>query len=284
MIAHSSTYLVFGVIMSSLFNYRRLFELETIRDFMRPMSSQFVIAGPFLQPLRGLILAIGLWPLRRFLLEHKRGWLILWGIFVVFGILATPGAAPCSMEGIIYSKLPLWYHLIGLPEIALQTLAFSAILLSWERRAARTSLVPPELSHSVLADLVRALMTACFAWIGYAVGGLLSVVLVRLSRPDFTVDMRKAAGDIKVQMMFVVAFAVNLVAVFAVGRWSRARPVPFGLAFSLFWAVDTLVPWLYQLMFTHPSPVHLALLLGLFPALIIAVSLPLNYRRVVQPK
>jgi hypothetical protein len=28
------------------------------------------------------------------------------------------------MEGVIYSRLPFWYHLIGIPELFLQTLAF----------------------------------------------------------------------------------------------------------------------------------------------------------------
>ncbi|MEJ2195355.1 MAG: hypothetical protein P8X73_10935 [Ignavibacteriaceae bacterium] len=52
----------------------------------------------------------------------------------MFGILSTPAAAPCSVEGLLYSKLLIWYHLIGLPEILLQTLTFSLVLTCWMRR------------------------------------------------------------------------------------------------------------------------------------------------------
>jgi hypothetical protein len=277
MVVHTVTYLVFGIVMSRVFDYASVFQMETIRDFMRPIDSPFVMAGPVLQILRGLVLAIGVWPLRRFLLEHRRGWLVLWNIFLVFGILATPGAAPCSMEGVIYSKLPLWYHLMGLPELGLQTLAFSVVLLRWERRASDPAAAARRPAHPALTEFVKALMAACFAWIGYAIGALLSLRLVR-----HAVDIGRAAGDARTQMMFVVAFAANLAAVLAFARWWRPRRPPAGVVFLAFWALDTLVPWLYQAVFTHPSRPHLALLLGFFPAVILTASVRLGYRRTAQ--
>ncbi|MCX8025168.1 MAG: hypothetical protein N3A60_08200, partial [Thermanaerothrix sp.] len=96
---HTVTYFVFGLIMSNLFDYGRIFEQEVIRDFMRPIGSSAVFLGPLLQPIRGFLFAVVLWPLRETIVAHKRGWLILWGIFVVFGILGTPAAAPSSLEG-----------------------------------------------------------------------------------------------------------------------------------------------------------------------------------------
>jgi hypothetical protein len=267
MVVHTVTYFLFGVVMSRVFGYERVFRLETIRDFMRPLDSPFVLAGPMLQPLRGLVLAIGAWPLRGFLLEHRRGWLVLWGVFLAFGILGPPGAAPCSMEGVIYSKLPLWFHLMGLPEIGLQTLVFSIVLLRWERRATDPARAARGAAHPALTEFVKALMAACFAWMGYAIGGLLSARLVRR-----TIDLHRAAGDARTQMMFVAAFAVNLVAVLAFARWWRPRRPPLWGVFLAFWALDTLVPWAYQAVFTHPSRPHLALLLGFFPAVVLTLS------------
>jgi len=84
---------------------------------MLQMEGHNILLGPFMQPVRGLNFAIGLWPLRDLLIEKKRGWLILWGLLVTLGILSTPAAAPGSVEGVLYSRLPLWYHLIGRPEI-----------------------------------------------------------------------------------------------------------------------------------------------------------------------
>lgn len=137
-VVHTATYFIFGLIMSNLFDYGRIFEQEIIRDFMRPIHSTNVYFGPLVQPIRGLLFALALWPLRGAIVERKRGWLVLWGLFVVFGILGTPAAAPSSLEGLVYSRLPLWYHLLGLPEILLQTLAFSLILVWWEKRPAQS--------------------------------------------------------------------------------------------------------------------------------------------------
>lgn len=99
-LVHTLTYFIFGLIFSNLFNYHELYNLKPISDFMRTVDSPWVLAGPFLQPLRGLILAIALWPLRQLYIAKKNGWLLIWGLFVAFGILSPPAAAPCSIEGV----------------------------------------------------------------------------------------------------------------------------------------------------------------------------------------
>jgi hypothetical protein len=116
-------------------------------------------------------------------------------------------------------------------------------------------------------------MAACFAWMGYAVGGLLSVRLVRR-----TIDIHRAAGDPRTQWMFVVAFVANLAALLAYARWWRPRRPPLSAVFLAFWALDTLVPWGYQAVFTHPSRPHLALLLGFFPAVVLTLSVRVGGR------
>jgi hypothetical protein len=50
---------------------------------------------------------------------------------VVVGIVGTPGPAPGSLEGMIYTRIPLWVQFRGLPEVLLQTLAFSWLLCHW---------------------------------------------------------------------------------------------------------------------------------------------------------
>jgi hypothetical protein len=103
-ITHTLTYFIFGLVMSNLFHYDRLFEQDVIRDFMRPIDSPYVLVGPLLQPLRGLLFAIALWPIRNLILEKRHGWLILWNILVMVGILSTPWRAPFTrgfLSGII---------------------------------------------------------------------------------------------------------------------------------------------------------------------------------------
>ena len=115
-ILHTITYFVIGIVVSKAFGYADIFRLPEISSFMREPDSIYVLLGPFLQPLRGFIIGLGLLPFREFFLKSK-GWHYIWIIFIVFGILTTPAAAPCSIEGVIYSKLPLWYHLLGFPEL-----------------------------------------------------------------------------------------------------------------------------------------------------------------------
>ncbi len=189
-VVHLATYILVGAIMSNIIDYSELFQQDIIKDFMRPFDSPHVAIGPYLQIARGLLFAIVLWPIRSVLLEKKRGWLILWTIFVVFGILSTPAAAPCSIEGIIYSKLPLWYHLLGLPEIMVQTLIFSIALILWDKRSLHKAAGEKKQSHPLVTEIVKAGVTACFAYIGYAIGGLLNFALIGAE-----VDMDTAAGD-----------------------------------------------------------------------------------------
>jgi hypothetical protein len=76
--------------------------------------------------------------------------LLLFGI----GIMGTAGPAPGSLEGIIYTKLTFSEHLIGLPEVMLQTLLFSVLLFKWTqyRRQYLTTL-------SIMAVLLIILMS-----------------------------------------------------------------------------------------------------------------------------
>lgn len=132
-ILHTLTYFICGMIFSNLFNYLALFEMPIIRDFMRGYDSPMILLGPLLQPFRGIIFALGIWPLREVLIDRKYGWLILWNTIILLGIISTPSAAPASIEGMIYSKLPLWYHVIGYPELLIQTFLFSFSLIKWEK-------------------------------------------------------------------------------------------------------------------------------------------------------
>ncbi len=281
-IAHMLTYFIFGMIMSNVFDYGEIFKREIIRDYMLSIDEHNVLAGPFLQPVRGLIFAIGLWPLHDFLLEKKRGWLILWGLLVTIGILSTPAASPGSVEGMLYSKLPMWYHLIGYPEIMLQTLVFSIWLVWWERQSMQSQEAVVKKENPRIAEFVKAIMTACFAYIGYAVGGLLLAFMAN-ARAATTgtggVDIEAAGANFKMQFMFVAAFIVNAITVFWIARRWRANQISLWAIFLLFWLIDALVPWLYQTFVFRSSFIPTAIMLGFFPAVIIAMSIRINYRK-----
>jgi hypothetical protein len=284
-IAHTLTYFIFGIMMSNVFDYGEVFKREVIRDYMLPIDEHNVLMGPFMQPVRGLIFAIGLWPLRTLLLGKKRGWLTLWGLLVTLGILSTPAAAPGSIEGMLYSKLPMWYHLIGYPEIMLQTLVFSIWLVWWERQSITTHEIKDRKQNPVAAEIIKALMTACFAYIGYAVGGLLLAFMANAKAAASGtggIDIEAAGADFKMQFMFVVAFIINAIIVFWIAPKWQANRLTIWATFLLFWFIDATVPWLYQTIVFGSSFIPTVLLLGFFPAVIITLSIRTNYRKLLQ--
>ncbi len=126
-----ATYFVFGVLAYFLLDYRTFMQTGPLSHFMRPLSSKWVAAGPGLQVIRGLILAAALYPIRRLFLHEDLGWLKLWGLFLGLAILAPCGPSPGSVEGLIYTQLSVLDHLRGLPEVVLQTLAFSWLVVRW---------------------------------------------------------------------------------------------------------------------------------------------------------
>ncbi len=263
-VVHTLTYFLFGLLMATLFDYSRLFTLDVIRDFMRPVRETGII-GMAVQPLRGVLLAAAFWPLRGLVRQRRHGWLVVWGILALVGVVSPPSAAPGSIEGVVYSRLPLWYHLIGLPEMLLQTLAFSVALAWWDGREPAPATDRP--AASPLTRALRVVSIACFASIGYAAGALLFVALSRAR-----VDMHAASGNVRTQLMFVVAFLANVAAVAVLSRvWARGRLVGWQL-FALFWALDAAVPALYRLVVSGYVPVRLSLFLGLLPALVLTMS------------
>ncbi len=134
---HLVTYFVAGILAYNLLDYATLFQSEGFSCLMRPLGSRWVAAGPALQVIRGLIFAVALYPFRGVFLGDRRGWLKLWGLLLGLAIFSTAGAAPGSVEGMIYTKIPIGSQLRGLPETLLQTLVLSVLLTAWHRHPHR---------------------------------------------------------------------------------------------------------------------------------------------------
>lgn len=135
--SHALTYATFGLLASTLLDYATLYAETDLRYLMRPTDSAMVAAGPTLQLFRGTLFALVLWPLAERIVHGARGALLLYGLMLGLAVLGTAGPAPGSLEGMVYTHLPLRIHLIGLPEVVLQTGAFSLVLVSWYRNPAR---------------------------------------------------------------------------------------------------------------------------------------------------
>ena len=132
-VAHTLTYFLVGLVASVVFNYSADFARPELRAYMRQLDDPIIALGPALQPLRGVLFALAFYPLREILFRRKNGWLITWWLMVALGIFSTFGPAPGSVEGAIYTTLPIVDQFLagGMLEILVQSLLFSALLYYW---------------------------------------------------------------------------------------------------------------------------------------------------------
>lgn len=129
--SHVISYFTMGIIAYILLDYKGVFENPPMSCFMRSMDSPWVVAGPMLQVIRGLIFSVVLWFFKESFLFEKYGWLKLWGLVVGLSVFSTTGPAPGSIEGMIYTKIPVIDQIRGYIEVVPQTLLFSLFLNFW---------------------------------------------------------------------------------------------------------------------------------------------------------
>ena len=134
-VCHTITYFIMGFLAAYFLNYAAV--LSHPNSLMRPINDPWVMAGPLFQPLRGLIFALVFYPLREILFGKKYGWLIMAWMLIALGILSTFGAVSGSIEGMIYTVVPIRFQLKGWLEIVPQALLFSALLCYWVNHPAK---------------------------------------------------------------------------------------------------------------------------------------------------
>ena len=133
-VTHTVTYFAAGIAAFSLFDYPALFASTELGLFMRPFTDPMIAAGPALQPVRGLLFGCVFYLLREPFFGRKNGWLVMWVVLASLGIVGTFAAPPGSIEGAIYTMLPLSLHLKLLPELLIQSLLLSWVLFNWVTR------------------------------------------------------------------------------------------------------------------------------------------------------
>lgn len=130
-VVHTITYFLMGLLASTLLGYAESFARPWMACWMRQTDDPIVMAGPLFAPVRGLIFALAFYPLRETFFGRKNGWLIMWWLLVALGILSTFGPAPGSIEGMVYTVIPIWQQLTGWLEVIPQALLLSVILFYW---------------------------------------------------------------------------------------------------------------------------------------------------------
>lgn len=131
-VAHTLTYFLMGILAFNFLNYENSFISGALANYMRPTDSPWVAAGPGLQWIRGIIFALAFYPLREVFFGKKNGWLVMFWVLVALGILSTFGAAPGSIEGVIYTNYPT--TILSYVEIVPQAFLFAGLLYYWVNR------------------------------------------------------------------------------------------------------------------------------------------------------
>ena len=120
-----------GILAAFWLNYRELFESS---NSLKPYDSPWIAAGPVLQIIRGAIISVALWFFKDGFLLGRHGWLKLWGLMVGLSTLSTTGPAPGSVEGFIYTSIPIGDQAKGYLEVVPQTGLFAILVCSWYRK------------------------------------------------------------------------------------------------------------------------------------------------------
>jgi hypothetical protein len=132
-VVHSVTYFLVGLAAYLTLDYATVFNEPGLASYMRPTDHPLVAAGPLFQPLRGVLFGLAFYPLRSVLFERRNGWAVTWLVLVTIGIFSTFGPSPGSIEGLIYTTVPIGRQAWGLVEILVQSLLLSTLLFFWIR-------------------------------------------------------------------------------------------------------------------------------------------------------
>lgn len=147
---HMITYFIIGLISAEVFNYEAIFSSDNLGLLMKSTNEPIVALGPTLQVVRGLIFSVVLWPFRTTFLNKKAGWLQLWFLFIGLSILSTFGPALGSVDGMIYTTIPIKKQLLLLPELLIQSCLLSFCLYYWYQQ--------PKKSYNVIALIISLLI------------------------------------------------------------------------------------------------------------------------------
>lgn len=130
-VVHTVTYFLIGFLAFTFFDYTAKYADPVVGSFMRQTDDPLVAFGPALQVIRGFLFGIVFYALRDIIFPRKRGWLTLWLVLVIVGILSPFGPSPSSIEGMLYTVMPMWFHLSGFPEVFVQAGLLAYLTHHW---------------------------------------------------------------------------------------------------------------------------------------------------------
>ena len=136
-LVHVITYIFIGVVFMNLQNYASAFvTMDAFANF-RSLDSTIVRLAPVFQIFRGAFFAFILYPFYNTLIKSDYAWVKMFFLIWGFSLIGSVAPIPGSIEGMIYTKMSLAEHLIGIPEVTVQIFIFSWFFVKWENRTER---------------------------------------------------------------------------------------------------------------------------------------------------
>jgi hypothetical protein len=126
-LVHTVTYFLIGLLSFLFLDYSARYADPAVAIALRQTDHPLVTAGPLFQVLRGFLFGIAFYTLRDVIFPKRRGWLTLWLVLLIVGIFSPFSSAPGSIEGIVYSTLPMWFHIMSLPELIIQSFLLASL-------------------------------------------------------------------------------------------------------------------------------------------------------------
>ena len=136
--AHTIAYFFAGIFALLVVDYETWFSEGSISSFMLPTDAPIVALGPSLQIIRGIIMALVLLPIKKVFIDTEYGFIKLWFLIMGLSVLSTFAAAMGSIDGFIYTNVPIIEQIMGYPEALLWATIFTGILwifYKFERKA-----------------------------------------------------------------------------------------------------------------------------------------------------
>ena len=258
-IYHVVTYIVCGIIFSSLFNYSELFNEGCMAYYMQPVASTNTLMGPMFQVVRGLLFGLVLLLLREYIRTEKLGFLKLYALILVLGIINTPGPAPSSIEGMIYTKVPWIVHLKGAPEIVVQTFLFAWWVSSIDKQKKQMS------------EVVRkALIATIICVMGYSIGG---IIIAAIQQVNVTSEASNIQSYITLGITGALCFVLTY---WYVKKQAPKNAIHTVAYYGALYAICAAYPAIHNMVIDSPYKTPLAFVICALPVVAIAIYLEIK--------
>lgn len=257
---HVLTYILCGIIFSMIFSYHSLFTMDGVNGFMKDVGGLSTLLGPLVQVIRGILFGVVLLLFKDSFMGKKYGWLKLWIILSIIGIINTPGPAPFSIEGIVYTKLPLEFHLKGAPEILIQTLLFSYLLAKPSKKK----------NIKFIEDNKNEFVSATVCMVLFSLSGIVLAVIRGI-------DIASSLGDIGAfGVMFIAVISTFFISKYYHKIESKFKDI---IVIVILYFLLAILPYIYNLLTNSPFNTNLTLLINIVPTVIVLLAIKLNYKK-----